>query len=76
VAGFVPWRERMQRVGRKPDADESAKLEREDEVTLIAIEVFGNHDDAMMWMYRESSDYGPWEKPSRSPAAAMKDDMQ
>ncbi|WP_421793502.1 hypothetical protein [Hydrocarboniphaga effusa] len=67
MALFKPWRERLKSdvVRGLPHLHDG--WEREDQAVLVAVEVFGNYDDAMLWMLRESSDIAGfgWEQPHR-----------
>lgn len=67
MALFKPWRERLALDVIRDFPDKHAGWEREDQAVLVAIEVFGNYDDSMLWILRPTSaivGFG-WEQPHR-----------
>jgi hypothetical protein len=70
VPKFEPWRERLKRADASSLSEaEASALDRQDEVTLLAIRVFGNYADAMTWMYQSTRLFGqattPYQKASQ-----------
>lgn len=63
MADFKPWRESVIRLRRHITAEDIAGRDREDEATLLAIDVFGNYDEALFWMTRLTSLFGGWHQP-------------
>lgn len=65
MSDFKPWRERVPAYAWRSDDKLQAQFERQDQIILVGIEVFGNYDDAMMCLYRQTSIFGAWDSPHR-----------